>query len=270
MVLGQSLSPGAVDAIVRAAENGRAAVVPHLLAADDVACSEADLDLLAGEMPAAWVRGVDGSADRFGGYAPTELGHILPHHRDQPALARIYNLQRSQRHRPTVESIYSPLEKAWPTSEPWLKHDAGLFLGSAGSGTPAHSDQHHNLLLQLVGAKEVGVVTPGSRQHAVAVTRSFRGSMWVDEMPPGAETITLTAGSALYLPAYAIHWVRNLERTVAISCGWSTAATVRSGEVFAAKATLSRIGLPIQSRGSLSDRVSLGSANVVRRVRPGQ
>lgn len=263
----RSLDHAVVEAIARAAANGQFVVVPHLLDAKDVDCSDDDLDLLAAEMPPAWIRGVDGGVDLFQGNAPAEFGHILPQHRDGPTVARIYHVQRSRRYRALIGSICDPLERGWPSSEPWLERDAGIFLGSGRSVTPAHSDQHHNLLLQVTGTKEVGVLTPGSRAHAAAVTRSHAGGLWVDEMPSGAEVFRLTPRSALYLPPYAIHWVRNLDRTVAISCAWSSAATVRSGEVYAAKSLLSRAGIPIQSRGAIRDRVSLGAVRVTRRLK---
>ena len=86
-------------------------------------------------------------------------------------------------------------------------------------------------------------------------------------MPDGSTELDLREGQALYLPPYALHWVRSEERSVALSCAWRTAATVRAGEVHAANATLLRLGLRAAPVGSRTDGVRLSVAALCQRVR---
>lgn len=107
---------------------------------------------------------------------------------------------------------------------------------------------------------------PGSRAHAVTIARSLP-SLIVDALPSEHETVQLTPGSALYIPPYAIHWVRSVDRSVSLSCSWSTPATSRAGAVHAANARLLRLHLPVRPVGSRGEEVKLAAVAAARRLR---
>lgn len=258
-----ALDQRSVTTVVTAAGAGRTTVIPHQVAPDAVGDGEA-LGRLAAGMPSSWTRGVDGAVDPVSSSRPAELGAVLPADRDAPTVTRIYHVQHTVR--ALTDSVFDGLEEMWPGGERWIERDAGFFVSSRGAVTPAHADRHHNLLLQLSGAKEIAVCVPGSRSHAAAVARSVP-SFHVQKMPSGTEIVTLEAGSALYMPPYTVHWVRSTEDSVALSCGWSTDATVRAARVHFANATLRKLGLPARPVGSRHEPTRLRAAAGARRVR---
>ena len=258
-----ALESDAIEAVISAALEARGVVVAHSLQPDS-APSDAELDDLAERSPAIWVRSVDGDISHLDGGPPTELETILPHHLNEPTISRIYHIQRTPRFHMLTDAFFDPLEACWPASEPWQERDAGFFISSPEAFTPAHSDRHHNLLVQLSGTKRVSFLRPGSTTHAKSLASS--PTMWIDDEPPDAETVDLSPGNALYLPPFAIHWVHNYERTVAMSCAWRSSATVRAGELYAANAALARAGIPVRPLGGRTDGARLKAASAVRRV----
>jgi hypothetical protein len=261
--LESALDRHAIVTVVAAASQGRTAVVQHQFPVDAVGDAAA-MKELSTSMPAGWIRGLDGAVDTVSRGHPAELGAVLPVDRAAPTVTRLYHVQHAVRS--LTDAVFAGLEDAWPVDERWLDRDAGFFVSSAGAVTPAHADRHHNLLLQLSGAKEIAVCVPGSKAHAAVLARSVP-SFHVDEMPVGAEVITLNTGAALYMPPYTVHWVRSTDDSVALSCGWSSDATVRAGEVHFANATLRRFGLPAQPVGRRFETARLRAAGCSRRVR---
>jgi hypothetical protein len=120
--------------------------------------------------------------------------------------------------------------------------------------------------MQISGTKTVAVCPPGSQAHADRVAQSMP-SLYADEMPAGTEQFALEAGYALYMPPYSIHWVRSGAQSVAMSCGWSSQATVRAGEVYSANSVLRRLKVPTRAVGHPSDSVRLRAAAAARGVR---
>jgi hypothetical protein len=259
------LDDSAVFAVVEAALAGRPTVVGHSMSRDQVGGDDVGAELLA-RLPRSWIRAVDGAVDPIIDDCPAELGPVLPTTRGEATVTRVYHVQESSRYREFTAAIYDPMETAWPATESWWRRDAGFFVTSAGAVTPAHADRHHNLLLQISGRKEIGLCPPGSRSHANAVARSLP-TLRVSEMPDDADIIDLHPGSALYMPPYTLHWVRSLDESLALSCGWSTEHTVRAGEVHAANAALLRLHIPAQPVGSATDRVKVRGVAAVRRIR---
>lgn len=261
-----ALDAAAVAAVVRAAVERRAVVVPHGLTADAVG-DNATLRKLASSLPQSWWKACDGAVDEVATAPPGDKAQLLPGDDDGSIVTRLYHLQNLPTMRPLINSVYDEIEKAWPADEPWLRRDAGFFLSSAGAVTSAHADRHHNLLVQLSGSKEIGIAVPGSRAHATAIARSTP-SLACCTMPPEVEVIQLPAGSALYLPPFSVHWVRSTEESLALSCGWNSAATERMGEVHEANGALLRLGLPVQPVGRRGDDLKVRTVSMARRLRP--
>lgn len=259
-----SLSPESLDLILDAARDERVVVVPHAISSDAVG-DDASLEDFAAGMPQAWTRGIDGAADTITTSAPAELGPVLPGSRDSATVTRLYHVQRSAQVRDLTDSVFDPLEARWSSDDPWLERDAGFFLTSVGAVTPAHADQHHNLLVQIRGVKEIGACPPGSRAHAATVARSHP-RLYVDVMPAETQVIELPAGSAIYMPPYTLHWVRSLDASVALSCGWSTPRTVQAGRVHAANADMLRLRLPTTPVGARTDSVKVKAHAAARRL----
>lgn len=238
--------------------------MPHSIPASEIPSADA-MQRIASALPASWWRVLEGATAEVLSCWPSEAARALPSDGSGTIVTRLYHMQQIPEFRPLIDSVYDQVEQAWPAEEPWLRRDAGFFLSSDGAVTAAHSDRHHNLLVQLSGSKEIGVCVPGSRAHAAVVARSMP-SMRCDEMPPGARTYQLKAGSAIYIPAYSVHWVRSTEGSVALSCGWSTASTLHAGDVHASNAALLRFGIPASPVGARLAGTRVGAVAAARRL----
>jgi hypothetical protein len=263
-----ALDDAAVAEVIRAAAARQSVIVAHGLS-PDAAGDDAALHELATSLPTSWWCSCVGDVEPETTLCAAEVAPTLPSDGDESVVTRLYHLQRMPAVGDLISSVYDQIERAWPASEPWLARDAGLFLSSPGAVTSAHADRHHNLLVQLEGSKEIGVALPGSQAHAEIVASSVP-SLRCPQMPPGAKTYQLEPGTAMYLPPYSVHWVRSTERSVALSLAWSSAATVRAGEVHAANAVFQRrLKVPARPVGSRGDEAKvrvMAAANRVRSV----
>ena len=255
-----------MQGVLRGLRAQRAVVVEHPFDAGLFA-SDRQIEALAAERPAAWLRSVAGDIEPLPGNPIRILDEArLPSASDRPVVTRLAHLQRSSATRWLTDAVYNPLEAAWPAGEPWLERDASMLVASPSAVTSAHSDLHHNLLVQLSGSKHLVVSEPGTAGHTEAVVRSLP-TMLADEMPAGAKEIELHAGQAVYLPPYAIHWVRGHDRSVALTCGWRTASTERAGEIYAGYATLARLRVRPRPLGGRADSAVLIAVRAAAQAR---
>jgi hypothetical protein len=152
-----------------------------------------------------------------------------------------------------------------------LRRDASLFCGSPGSRVPVHCDRHDNLLLQLVGTKEVMVGTFRDPERELAeIERHFPGHLNLAVMPDEVQVIELGPGDGLFLPPYTIHGVRcGPEPSTALSASFSTVESERAELVHLANRRLRRLHLrprgPAESR--LVDRAKAAGVTWGRRLR---
>ena len=156
-------------------------------------------------------------------------------------------LQRIPRYREVLEACLGQVFDAVGEPEgPPDRLETSIFLAAPGAVVPVHFDSHHNVLLQLVGTKEV---TIGAFDDPVAQTRALEfgcrsGKRMADVVPPVTAQFELGPGDGLYIPPYALHWVTGGDETsAALSCSFSTAPTLRAEVVHACNAQLRRLGL---------------------------
>jgi hypothetical protein len=260
-----ALDSTALSHVVDAAAAGRAVVVDHSV--DATAFNDdRQIESIAAGRPEGWLCTASADIAPLPGSALQLLQPGLPSAHRDPVITRLLHLQRSPQLEWLTNSLYDPLEAAWPAVEPWSERDASMLVGSPDAMTSAHSDRHHNLLVELVGSKHFVIAEPGTPGHAEAVARSFP-DLTVAEMPAGARSFDLHAGQAVYLPPYTVHWVRSTGRTVALTCGWRSPATERAGEVYAAYATLLRLRVRPRPPGTRLDGVAVSLARLARGVR---
>ncbi|KAG1666479.1 hypothetical protein FOA52_004861 [Chlamydomonas sp. UWO 241] len=111
------------------------------------------------------------------------------------------------------------------------------WFGPAGTVTPLHTDPHHNLLCQVVGAKYVRLYAPGCgptlRPHTSGLTTNT-STLDLDahagecEDYPGFPGLTearfqdcvLQPGQALFIPPGWWHYVRSLSASFSVSFWW--------------------------------------------------
>jgi hypothetical protein len=182
-------------------------------------------------------------------------------------------LQRIPRYREVLEACLGQVFDA--VGEPEGPHDrleTSIFLAAPGAVVPVHFDSHHNVLLQLVGTKEVAI---GAFEDPVAQARAVEfgcrsGKRMADVMPPVTARFELGPGDGLYIPPYTLHWVTGGDETsAALSCSFSTAPTLRAEVVHACNAQLRRLGLRPRPPGRSvpRDRLKAAALRAARRVR---
>ena len=106
------------------------------------------------------------------------------------------------------------------------------WFGPANTVSPAHTDPHHNLLCQVVGAKRVRLFAPSETSRMYPHDeRKMANTSRVDVMHPNLEEFpefasasyvdaTLFPGDALYIPPGWWHHVRALDVSFSVSYWW--------------------------------------------------
>jgi len=152
-----------------------------------------------------------------------------------------------------------------------VRRDSSLFCGSPGSTVPVHADRHDNILLQLVGTKDVmvGRFSDPARQLE-EVERNCPHHLYLETMPDEVEVIRLGPGDGVYLPPYTIHWVIcGSEPSTALSASFSTASSEQEEAVHAANHYLRRLHLRpgAPGRSTTIDRTKAAGFHLMRRLR---
>jgi ribosomal protein L16 Arg81 hydroxylase len=137
---------------------------------------------------------------------------------------------------------------------------------------PVHFDLHHNFLLQIEGTKEVMVGTFSDRNvEQREVNRYFdKGSNNVRDIPDRVTRFELSPGEGVYIPPYAMHWVRAGDATsIGVSCGLRTVTTDRTRVAHQFNSKLRRRGLHPRAAGASAgrDRAKAAAFTQARRVR---
>ena len=121
-----------------------------------------------------------------------------------------------------------------------------VVLSSPNAVVPVHFDLHHNLLLQIDGAKEVTVGSfSDSKVEVREVDRFFDGGTNnVRALPDVVTSFQLGPGDGVYIPPYAMHWIRvGAHSSVGVSLGIQTARSTRTRLAHVCNAKLRRRGL---------------------------
>jgi hypothetical protein len=169
----------------------------------------------------------------------------------------VYHLERLSSYADVVRSCYDAATGVVGNREGGVcAQSVSILVASPGAVVQSHFDRHHNLLLQLEGTKEITVGTfPDPVEGHRVLERARR---WthnnLSDLPTHTHTFELGPGDALYIPAYAFHWVHGgPDASLALSYGFATRSTVRAPLVYWCNANLRRLGLRPRPPGE-SDR----------------
>jgi hypothetical protein len=232
------------------------------------------LDALApfiGSVPRSWVRAeqVQYSPHEARGLCAldpnVDLADVVRGLADVPASLRTYNLELTSEYRGLHEQVEPVVRGLVGRQEGGLVSvNLGVFLASPDSVTPAHPDRHHNLLLQVIGTKEVWVEDdPDRRGHHLRVVDYLRCPADGAPVLPPAQRFVLGPGEGVYIAPYAYHWTTVLEGpAVGLSVGFSTRSTVRSSRVHDLDVKLRRRGMSPRpaAPGGPKERLKAGLA----------
>jgi len=239
------------DAAVHGAFPSRCAAFRHDVV-DRPELTLAALAALVDRVPVRWVSARRAQRDpREGrGLAPLLLGQafadVVRDIADADASVRIHHTERTSEWRDLASEIEMAVREFVGDREGGVDAvNLGVFVASPGSVTPAHPDRHHNLLLQIAGAKAIWLEDDAdAHRHHLRVLDYFeKPNAGVTELPP-ARALEMTVGDAVYIPPYAFHWTEVLDRpSVALSVGFSTRASVARAEICDFDRRLRRRGL---------------------------
>jgi hypothetical protein len=121
-----------------------------------------------------------------------------------------------------------------------------MVMASPNAVVPVHFDLHHNLLLQIDGTKEVTIGSFSDPAIEVReVDRHFDGATNnARALPDVVTSFHLEPGEGVYIPPYAMHWVRvGAQTSVAVSLGIKTGGSTRTRLVHVFNAHMRRRGL---------------------------
>jgi hypothetical protein len=255
---GEALAGQAFSAASRERFAARYPEVPHLLHHDLREHPLRALDALAelGEaLPAASVEynrgdlpiGVDGKP---GGNGLT-IGETIRDIATSGSWAVLKNIEQHPAYAGLLAGLLAEIEpQIVRKTGRMLKTQGFVFVSSPDAVTPYHFDPEHNILLQLVGAKEMTVFPAGDdrfapdRVHEAYHTGGARELAWDDAFAAGGTPFQISPGQALFVPVMAPHFVRNGPHpSISLSITWRSEWSYAEADARAFNKWLRRRGL---------------------------
>lgn len=247
--------------LVAAVSSGTPARFRHALEGDPSLTHEAVIRL-AGKVPRRWATAH--AADH-----PVVTEECRAVHGDPAELARtiasnnsrltLFRLEHSDTFRPMLDRVLDQVVPLLPAAEGAIRRrEVAVYLAGPGGSVPAHFDLHHNVLLQVVGHKDIDVgMFDDPEETARRTEEGFDSGHRLSSLPANTTTHQLAPGDGLYIPPYAFHWVKGgSDVSIALSIGFSTERTDRTELVHRANSRLRRVGLSpaLSGRHALLDR----------------
>lgn len=151
-----------------------------------------------------------------------------------------------------------------------------VFMNPPDYVVPYHFDHESNLLLQIVGEKEVSLYPPDERVLTVSEIEAFyHGNVlagrYRDDVEPLASRHVITPGTAVHHPPLAPHSVRNNKQTsISLSLYYSLPAHDAKARVRQFNWYLRRMGIdpsPV-GRSALSDKAKCAVIEALQKRHP--
>lgn len=210
---------------------------------------------LAEDLPAASVEynagnqpiGVSGKP------APTGLaiGETIRNIDRSNSWAALKNIEQDPDYAALLADLLAELEDAIVArTGRMMKTQGYIFVSSPDAVTPYHFDPEHNILLQLVGSKEMTVFPAGDPRfapdtvHETYHTGGGRELTWDAILATDGTCFPLATGDALYVPVMAPHFVRNGSApSISLSITWRSEWSFAEADARAFNGVLRRLGL---------------------------
>ena len=128
----------------------------------------------------------------------------------------LYYLERLSAYKALASDCVAPIMPLLQAEGGVERASVNVFMASPGAVVPAHFDNHHNLLLQIEGTKEVfvGAFSNPASGHR-EIERAFNeGRNNCGQLPTVVASFLLKPGTGLYIPPYLFHWVKGRYRGV--------------------------------------------------------
>jgi hypothetical protein len=212
-----------------------------------------------------------GGAERGDGVpAPGDIVRTI---NDNGSWLVLWNIEQHPDYGRLLDECLDPIVRLVPPDDGGMcRREAFLFISSADSLTPVHSDPEHNFLLQIRGTKRLSIGRfRNAGDHQAEIERYYAGGHRnFSAMPDDAVEFPLEPGTGVYVPTHAPHWVKNgAEPSVSLSITFHTPRIVRNGQVHKFNAFVRQRGLHPRPPGesAASDRVKAALVTVRRAVR---
>lgn len=131
---------------------------------------------------------------------------------------------------------------------------AFIFVSSAQSTTPFHSDADENFFFQIHGDKYFHVYD--NRDGSVASEEALEGTMqhrnlrYDPKFDAKCTTYNLKPGDGVFVPYQWPHWVRTADRySISLSLTWKSPEVRRRNDILTVNAMLRGLGLPQHAPG---------------------
>ncbi|MXP41514.1 transcriptional regulator [Altererythrobacter soli] len=236
------------------------------LAALGEALPPASVEYNRGDLPI----GVDGKPEGNG----LTIGETIRSIASARSWAVLKNIEQQPAYATLLAALLDEIEGEIVARTGSMRKTQGfIFVSSPDAVTPYHFDPEHNILLQLVGSKEMTVFPAGDPRFAPhSVHESYhtggpRELVWRDELAAGGTAFALEPGKALYVPVMAPHFVRNGPvPSISLSITWRSEWSFAEADARALNRLLRRFGLSPRPPGRWPAR-NLGKAYAWRVLR---
>ena len=125
----------------------------------------------------------------------------------------------------------------------------GCWLGCEGVITMLHSDNSHNVFIQIHGTKRFSLVSPSAINASFPHTHAFHVHPTPQQVQTAvsshATNVTLSPGDILYLPPLVLHQVQALEPSISIN-------VFSKSEIDRASSAISSTPLPLDEEWGLT------------------
>jgi len=172
------------------------------------------------------------------------------------------------------------LEELRPTIEArtgaMLKPQGFVFVTSPDGVTPYHFDPEHNILLQIMGSKQMTMFPGGDPRFAPDETHESyhtggpRDLFWRDDMRSHGKVWSLSPSEALYVPVMSPHFVQNGPApSVSLSITWRSEWSFAEADARAFNSVLRNLGIKPRAPGRwpATNRAKAFAWRLVRRIR---
>ena len=152
--------------------------------------------------------------------------------------AVLKNIEKIPAYRALLEKLLGEIaDIVEPRTGPMLTLQGFIFVSSPKSMTPYHFDPEHNILLNLVGYKEMHAFPAGDARFAAPVEHEryhaggHRNLPWRDDMAGHEYVAHLGPGQAVLMPVMAPHFVTvGDDVAISLSITWRSEWSYREAE----------------------------------------
>lgn len=196
----------------------------------------------------------DGQTPQLSGVSPGDLVRGVA---TNQCWVVLWNIEQSPTYAELLDQCLAEITPFASPGESVPLREGFVFISAPNTVTPVHIDPEHNVLLQVVGEKTIGVGRiDGENERYRQIERVLMGGKrWLPHPAVNEREFPMTPGSGVYVPPFAPHWVRNGEGfCVSLSVTWRTGSFYRRERTYKMNTLLRRGGMSPRPPGESAAR----------------